>query len=243
MRQRGEESWQLRVQAGRDPITRRKRYVERTFHGNKRAAAKALGALVTHTDKRSPRSTKEGAVGALLNEWLAQARPSFSPKTVVTTRKYLEAPIIPAIGSLPASKLTAADLDRFYRHLLMVGGARGPYAPATIRRVHGIIRRALTRRVRWGWIDHNPAIEASPPRVSIRDMKPPSPAEIVKLFRLAEESDRELVKIIMQSASSGARRRLVTDDRGLPTGSVGVAGTEYDFTTNWPIGVTRLDSA
>lgn len=206
MRQRGEESWQLRVHAGRDPITSRKRYVERTFHGNKRAAAKALAALVTETDKRSPRSTKEGTVGALLNEWLAHATPSFSPKTVVTTRMYLDAPIIPAIGSLPASKLTAADLDRFYRHLLTVGGARGPYAPATIRRVHGIIRRALTQGVRWGWIDHNPAIDASPPRVPTRDMKPPSPAEVVKLFRLAEESDQELATFIMLSASSGARR-------------------------------------
>jgi hypothetical protein len=34
MRQRGEDSWQLRVHAGRDPITGRKRYVERTFRGN-----------------------------------------------------------------------------------------------------------------------------------------------------------------------------------------------------------------
>ena len=40
-----------------------------------------------------------------------------------------------------------------------------------------------------------------------------------------------------------ARRRLVTDERGLPTGSVAVAGTEYDFTSARPIGVTRLDTA
>jgi len=40
-----------------------------------------------------------------------------------------------------------------------------------------------------------------------------------------------------------AGRRLVTDDRGLPTGSVAVAGTEYDFTSDRPIGVTRLDTA
>jgi aldose 1-epimerase len=40
-----------------------------------------------------------------------------------------------------------------------------------------------------------------------------------------------------------ARRRLVADDRGLPTGSVGVAGTEYDFSSGRPIGVTRLDTA
>ncbi len=39
-----------------------------------------------------------------------------------------------------------------------------------------------------------------------------------------------------------ARRRLVTDDRGLPTGSAEVAGTEFDFTVARPIGVTRLDT-
>jgi hypothetical protein len=114
MRQRGEESWQLRVHVGRDPITRRKRYVERTFRGNKRQASKALAALVTKSDQQAPRSTKEGTVGALLNEWLDHATPSFSPKTVATTRMYIDAPIIPAIGSLPVSKLTAAELDRFY---------------------------------------------------------------------------------------------------------------------------------
>ena len=57
MRQRGVESWQLRVHAGRDPITNRKRYVERTFRGTKRQASKALAALVTDTDGRTPRST------------------------------------------------------------------------------------------------------------------------------------------------------------------------------------------
>ena len=40
-----------------------------------------------------------------------------------------------------------------------------------------------------------------------------------------------------------ARRRLVTDDRGLPTGEEKVAGTEFDFTAARPIGDTRLDTA
>jgi integrase len=206
MRQRGEESWQLRVHAGRDPITGRKRYVERTFRGNKRQASRALAALVTESDQLAPRSSKEGTVSALLNEWLEHATPSFSPKTVATCRMYIDNPIIPAIGSLPAGKLTAAELDRFYRHLLKAGGGHGPYAPATIRRVHGIIRRAMTQGVRWGWLHHNPAIDASPPRVPLRDLKPPSPDEVVRLFRLAQESDPDLATFIILAASSGARR-------------------------------------
>ncbi len=206
MRQRGEDSWQLRVHAGRDTITGRKRYVERTFRGNKRQASKALAALVTETEDLAPRSTNEATVGALLNEWLDHAAPSFSPKTVATCRMYIDNPIIPAIGSLPASKLTANELDRFYRHLLEVGASNGPYAPATIRRVHGIIRRAMSQGVRWGWISRNPAIDASPPRVPLREMKPPSPDEVVRLFRLAQESDPDLATFIVLAASSGARR-------------------------------------
>jgi aldose 1-epimerase len=39
-----------------------------------------------------------------------------------------------------------------------------------------------------------------------------------------------------------ADRRLVTDERGLPTGDAPVAGTEFDFTHGRIIGTTRLDT-
>src|SRR5207247_1223124 len=39
-----------------------------------------------------------------------------------------------------------------------------------------------------------------------------------------------------------ARRRLVADERGLPTGDELVGGTEFDFATPRPIGATRLDT-
>ena len=206
MRQRGNDSWQLRVHAGRDASTGRKRYVERTFRGTKREASKALAAMVAEVDQRPVGSGGKGTVAALCREWLAHATPSFSPKTVETTRMYIEDPIIPVLGSIPVAKLTPADLDRFYRQLLAVGRSRGPYAPASIRRVHGIIRRALTQGVRWGWITHNPAIDASPPRVPMKELKPPEPGQVVQLFRLAQESDPELATFIMLAASSGARR-------------------------------------
>ena len=154
---------------------------------------------------RSDRSERERSLPSVVSG-SHHATPSFSPKTVETTRMYIEDPIIPALGSIQVAKLTPTDLDRFYRQLLEVGRSRGPYAPATIRRVHGIIRRALTQGVRWGWITHNPAIDASPPRVPMKELKPPDPGQVVQLFRLAQESDPELATFIMLAASSGARR-------------------------------------
>jgi len=206
MRPRGKDTWQLRVHAGRDPRTGRKRYVERTYRGPKKEAQRALAALVLEVERLSPRSAGDGTLEALCNEWLAHAAASFSPRTVTTTRGYLDQPIIPAIGAIQVARLTPADLDRFYRYLLEVGGPKGPYAPATIRRIHGIVRRALTQGVRWGWLSHNPAVDASPPRVPHRGITPPSPEELVRLVRSAQESDPDLAAFVMLAASTGARR-------------------------------------
>jgi integrase len=206
MRQRGENSWNLRVYAGRDAVTGRKISVERTVRGNKREASKVLAAMVAEVDRRPVTSAGKGTVADLCREWLEFATPSFSPKTVETTRMYIDDPIIPVLGSLQVAKLSPSDLDRFYRQLLEVGRSRGPYAPATIRRVHGIIRRALSQGVRWGWITHNPAIDASPPRVPLKELKPPDPDQVVGVFHFAQESDPELATFIMLAASSGARR-------------------------------------
>jgi integrase len=182
LRQRGEQSWQLRVHAGRDSNTGRKLYVEKTFHGTKRQAERALAALVFEAESLFPRNNKEATLGRLLNEWLEHSSPSFSPRTVTVTRMYIDKTIIPKLGDTPVSKLSPVDLDRFYRHLLNVGGPRGKYSPATIRRIHGIIRCALSQGVRWGWLRHNPALDASPPRVPVRRLSPPEPERLAFLF-------------------------------------------------------------
>jgi integrase len=206
IRQRGKDSWQLRVHLGRDPITGRKRWLQRTFRGTKREADKALAALVRDAERLTPWAASGTTVETVLREWLEHATPSLSPRTVETSRMYIDRAIVPVLGSTPAARLTTLDIDRFYRQLLMVGIGNKPYSPATIRRVHGILRRALTQGVRWGWLPHNPAIEASPPRVPLRELRPPTPEELVRLYRTARERDPALATFILLAASTGARR-------------------------------------
>ena len=38
IRQRGKESWELRVFVGRDPVTDKKQYVTKTFRGTRKEA-------------------------------------------------------------------------------------------------------------------------------------------------------------------------------------------------------------
>jgi integrase len=70
--------------------------------------------------------------------------------TRVTYKGYIERTIRPTLGHLPLRRLDTATLDRFYSELRGRGGVGGRLmAPATIRQVHAILRRALDQAARW----------------------------------------------------------------------------------------------
>jgi integrase len=205
MRQRG-SAWELRVYLGADPVSGKPRYVTKTVQGGKREAQKALNELVVAAERGTIARTRT-TVGELLDAWLELARADFSPKTVRETSGMIERYLRPALGDVPLNKLTAATLDRYYRTMLDGGGHDGrPLSPGTIRRVHGILRRALTQGVRWGWIGVNPATSASPPRVPAPTINPPTPTELAKLQASIESDDPEFATFVRLAAITGARR-------------------------------------
>ncbi len=226
MRQRG-NSWELRVYVGRDVLTGRKQWVSKTFKGGKRDAQRALAALVAEADRGALAHTK-ATVGELLEEWFAHASPGFSPKGVMETRGVLDRNLLPFLGSIPLSKLGAADIDRHYRRLRDKGGRAGrPLAPGSVKRAHGILHRALAQGVKWGWLSVNPASAATAPRLPAPDIRPPDPHELAQVFALATEWDIEFADYIVLAAATGARRSelvaLRWADVDLDRGSVAIS--------------------
>ena len=205
MRQRG-ASWELRVYLGRDPVTGKKRYATKTVRGGKRAAQSALASMITEAERGATVRTTS-TVGELLDAWFEFASPDFSPKTVKETRGYIDRSLMPALGSQRLAKLKPADLDSFYRRLLASGGVGGrPLAPATVRRIHGILRRALNQGVKWGWLGINPATATTPPRVPAPDITPPSAEAMGRVLRRAATESPDLHCYLMLAAATGARR-------------------------------------
>jgi integrase len=173
MRKRG-PSWEVRVYLGRDSVTGKERYATKTVKGGKRDAERCLSEMISEAENgRSVRTTS--TVGELLEKWFEFASPDFSPKTVLETRGFVNRNLLPTLGQVPLSRLAASDLDRFYRKLQKSGGASGGgLALGTIRRIHGILRRALNQGIKWGWLGVNPAAATTPPRVRKPDINPPS---------------------------------------------------------------------
>ena len=102
--------------------------------------------------------------------------------------------LMPHLGHIPVTKLTAVDIDDVYSHLLRRGGRDDrPLSPGTVHRVHVVLHRALTQAVRWEWIWLNPAAQASPPRVEPADIRPPSVEQV-----------RRLLDVVRQTTSSSS---------------------------------------
>jgi integrase len=206
MRQRGKQSWELRVHAGRDLDTGRKQYVTRTVRGTKREASRELARLVAQVDDGLV-VAKAGTVGDLCERWYEQAQRNLSPVVADNYRRLLDRHILPKFGSTPLRRLRTSDLDSWYAELRRRGGRNGnALAPNSVLRIHALLHRALGQAVKWGWLTTNPASAASPPRPHRHAIAVPDAVDVVRLMTAAKAVNPALPVFFRVAAATGARR-------------------------------------
>ena len=148
MRERRPGSWELRVYAGTDPDTHRRRYRTATVHGNRADAQRALDELVAAV--RADRSIgSRSPTSELLEAWFAIASASWAPTTIRQTRSVLDRYLHPHLGHLRVGDVTPAVIDACYARIRHHGGVHGqPLAAGTLARIHVVVRSALAPAVR-----------------------------------------------------------------------------------------------
>ena len=226
LRQRGPDTWELRVYLGVDNDSGRERWATKTVHGSRRHATARLGEFVEDAGYARLRA---GTVADLLDRWIGQASPAWSSTTLAQTRSIVEHHLKPQLGDIRVNKLTTIDIDDMYRLLSRCGGRDGrPLTPGTVHRVHVVLHRALTQAVRWEWIWLNPAANSSPPRVTPTEIRPPTPDQIQRLVASVEDTDLDFATYLWLAASTGARRSQM----------LGLRWADIDFTHS-AIGFSR----
>lgn len=144
----------------------------------------------------------------LKGEWLPAIRPTIRPTTYLSYAGHVECHIIPALGALPLQHVSASHINAFYSRLLLDGRGegRGGLSPATVRRVHATLHRALKDAVRWNRLLKNPVDVADPPRSSSPDleMKVWSARELKRF--LSSQRGSRLYPLWLTLATTGMRR-------------------------------------
>jgi integrase len=193
--------WQIRFDAGRDPLTGHRRQLSKNVRGSKRQAQQVLNALVVEAEAGRKVGTT-GTFEQLSTRWLTLVENDLSPTTLRTYKNLLSKRILPALGDRLVSSIQTMDLDDLYKGLTRRVGL----SSATVRQIHAIIRRAFRQAVLWGWVANNPAANATPPRHRKADLSPPNVEQVGELLRAAGVREPEFAHFVHVAATTGARR-------------------------------------
>lgn len=204
IRKRGEGSWQVRVSTGaRDPASGRYLYAERHVRGTKRDAQRALDALSVEVARGGHRQqAKRRTVSDLLEAWMAHLEAQGrAPTTMHRYRTAIRANINPHLGRYDIARLGPAELDAFYAKLLKSG-----LKPLSVRKSHAVLSAAYSQAVRWGWVERNPVLRATPPPSRGREIRPPTMTELGRLLQECNKAHPDLAALLHVAATTGARR-------------------------------------
>lgn len=137
---------------------------------NKALVEKKQGVLAT-----GPEQT----LGSYLNQWIEQAhRHVIRPSTYPGYRAILDKHLIPELGHIQLQKLTPQHIQAFYDRKLKEG-----LSPATVRRFHAILHRALSTAVQWNLVGKNVADLVSLPRNRTHEIQPLTPEQAKQLLQ------------------------------------------------------------
>lgn len=182
---------------------------ERTFGGSKAAAAEELRQLVIlgggESEKGGETVTDGRTVEALMAEWTAwQESSGKARRTVGQNRDAARLWIVPSIGNVQISELNTRHID----DMLADWNSDGRLKTTTMRRYFAPLKTALGQAVRWGWIDTNPAANATLPRGQESPRRPPPPAAVVMelIKAAADNKDYRMVAAMWLAFSAGLRR-------------------------------------
>lgn len=118
MRQRGTESWELRVHVGRDPETGKKQYATKTVRGSRREAERALARLVADVEDGAV-AVRAGTVAELCERWFSQVEPTCRPRPPMG---------IGSSSTAASSRGSATHRSASSEHPISTGGIRSSAA-------------------------------------------------------------------------------------------------------------------
>jgi integrase len=208
IRARGKHSWELKFDAGRDPITGERRIQYHSFRGTKREAQVKLSELLAAVGKgeyiEPSKVTVAEHVRTRVNQWVAIG--VLGRRSAERYRQLVETAIVPHIGTIVLQKLKPFHIECWHT-VLQTGGRRrraGGLNPRTIRQAHSILDKALREAEKNGLVAKNVCKVQAPPKIIKKESAILSPEQIhIVMERL---HGRTLYPMVVTAMFTGLRR-------------------------------------
>ena len=186
----------VRVFAGSDPQTGKRKYINEKVRGNKRDAEKVRTALLRKLDmgelvlEPTHMSVKE-----YLEHWLeVAAKPRLDSSTHKEYGNLMRRYIYSPLGSKKLTKLTPVDIQEVYSDM-----TNSDLAARTVRYTHTVLSNALTQAVKWRMLSQNSAQYVDLPKQRKTEMQCLSEEEVQLFLEHAKQDAHYVLFTVMLS--------------------------------------------
>ena len=196
IRKRKDGRWEGRYTAGRDQETGKAIY-KNVLAKTQKECKETLAEALKRTEQVDTVRSEQYTVGQWMDIWFENwAKVKVRPSSHQTYRGYIENHIKPRIGDIPLAKLTALDLQKFYKELLNGGRVErteAKYQPKglsakTVRNINQVISSAMDFAKEQRLILTNPTDGCALPKPAHKEMKTLSADQLAAFLREAKES-------------------------------------------------------
>lgn len=232
LRLRKDGRWEGRYVVGYDErgLPKTKNVLAKT----KSECQKKLKALIA--ELRDPTPPDKCKANMRFGDWLDywyqnHAKPRLRPNTQLDYEVRIYRHIIPALGDVPLSRLSQADLQQFYNDLKRNGRLRRAdlygtgLSDRSVRGCHITCRAALDKAVAERLLQTNPAAACKLPSIKRKEMQVLTREEMQRFLIQAKEND--YFELFLLDLSTGLRRgellALQWDDLDFDTGELRIA--------------------
>ncbi len=174
---RSDGLWEARISL---PNGKRKSIYAKT----RQEAARRLAEAIRDRDKGMLVVTERQAVEQYFTNWLATLKGQIRPRTWIRYEQYVRLHVVPTLGGIVLSKLTAQHLQTLYAAKLNEG-----LSQTTVNHLHMLIHKALHAALRLDLVQRNVSDLVDPPSMAHNEMAVLSP-EQSRAFLEAVAGDR-----------------------------------------------------
>lgn len=183
------ETWTYVIDVSRDGSGRRRQRSKGGYRTRREAETALHAALNALRQGVYLEPTKLTVAEFLRDLWLPAVRGPLRPTTYSSYEVHVRCYLVPAFGDRKLQELTPPMINTLYAELITGWRGRRALGPATVRRVHATLHRALRDAVRWQLVARNVASAANPPRAPRPRMKVWTASEL-QTFLGATKTDR-----------------------------------------------------
>jgi integrase len=199
----GDNRFQIRIQAGKNPVTGKRVEKVKHFEGSLTEALDEQ-ANMRRENQRQATTVANGNLAQLCERYLEHAAETLSPSTVRGYRGYYEGKIKGThFGARSARSITTEEFDAWFQALRRDRGIKGQ----SVNRHRAFLNSVYRQSLAWRLVPFNP-VEATTPLKTTKYRGKAVPIEVIeKVFRAYELSSTPLMGKLLQLSLLNQLRR------------------------------------